>query len=46
MKIRDIRAVGLVGATPEGGWSAELRPDDSVHTLIFIDTDSEFIAAG
>ena len=40
MKIREIRAVGLRGATPEGGWSAELRPEDSVHTLIAVQTDA------
>lgn len=39
MKIREIRAVGLFGATPEGGWSNELRPEDSVHTLISVQTD-------
>ena len=39
MRIRDIRAVGLVGATPEGGWSTELRPEDSVHTLVAVLTD-------
>ena len=33
MKIREIRAAGLRGATPEGGWDEELRPDDCVHTL-------------
>ena len=27
MKIREIRAVGLRGATPEGGWSEEIQPD-------------------
>src|SRR5215216_4883888 len=32
MRIREIRAVGLSGATPEGGWTQELRPDASVHT--------------
>lgn len=39
MKIREIRAVGLAGATPEGGWSNELRPEESVHTLIAVQTD-------
>ncbi|HMJ62110.1 MAG TPA: mandelate racemase/muconate lactonizing enzyme family protein [Bryobacteraceae bacterium] len=39
MKIRNIRAIGLRGKTPEGGWSNEIRPDDCVHTLIAIDTD-------
>ena len=39
MKIRDIRAFGLRGQTPEGGWSNELRPDDCVHTLVAVLTD-------
>lgn len=39
MKIRDIRAFGLRGRTPEGGWSNELQPDDCVHTLIAVQTD-------
>lgn len=39
MKIREIRAAGLRGATPEGGWSSELQPDDCVHTLIAVHTD-------
>lgn len=39
MKIRDIRAFGLVGRTPEGGWSAELQPEDCVHTIIAVLTD-------
>ncbi len=39
MKIQKIRAVGLRGATPEGGWSTELERDDCVHTLVFVITD-------
>jgi L-alanine-DL-glutamate epimerase-like enolase superfamily enzyme len=39
MKIRDITAVGLSGATPAGGWQAELKPDDGVHTIITVHTD-------
>lgn len=39
MKIRDIQAIGLSGATPEGGWSNELQPEDSVHTLVVVLTD-------
>lgn len=31
MKIREIRAVGLVGATPAGGWSAELRLREEIE---------------
>lgn len=46
MKIREIRAVGLRGQTPEGGWSNELRPDDCVHTLIAVITDEGVTGLG
>ena len=46
MKIRDIRAVGLRGASPEGGWSEEIRPDDCVHTLIAVLTDEGITGFG
>ena len=46
MKITDIRCAGLRGATPEGGWSNELRPDDCVHTLIAVHTDTGEIGLG
>ncbi|MGI8959904.1 MAG: mandelate racemase/muconate lactonizing enzyme family protein [Bryobacteraceae bacterium] len=39
MKITEIRAAGLRGATPEGGWANEIKPDDCVHTLIAVSTD-------
>jgi L-alanine-DL-glutamate epimerase-like enolase superfamily enzyme len=46
VRIRDIRAIGLAGATPEGGWSNELRPDDSVHTLVIVRTEDGLTGAG
>jgi D-galactarolactone cycloisomerase len=46
MKIRDIRAYGLRGATPEGGWSIELKPDDCVHTLVVVRTDEGITGVG
>lgn len=46
MKIVDIRCAGLRGATPEGGWSNELRPEDCVHTLIAVHTDSGLVGLG
>ena len=46
MKIREIRCAGLRGATPEGGWSNELGPDDCVHTLIAVHTDEEEVGLG
>jgi D-galactarolactone cycloisomerase len=46
MKIREILCAGLRGATPEGGWSNELRPDDCVHTLVSVHTDEGLIGLG
>ena len=46
MKIREIRCAGLRGATPEGGWSNELRPEDCVHTLVTVHTDEGLVGLG
>lgn len=46
MKIQEIRAIGLRGATPEGGWSDELERDDCVHTLIGVITDEGLTGFG
>lgn len=46
MKIREIRAAGLRGATPEGGWDDELQKDDCVHTLIAVITDEGHTGLG
>lgn len=39
-RIVAVRSVPLHGETPEGGWSHEIRPDDSVHALIAVHTDA------
>ncbi|MCD6030417.1 MAG: mandelate racemase [Thermomicrobiales bacterium] len=46
MRIHDIQAVGLAGATPKGGWSEELRPEYTVHTLLFVRTDEGITGVG
>jgi D-galactarolactone cycloisomerase len=46
MRIQEIRAVGLYGATPEGGWSEELQPEDCVHTLVAVITDEGPVGLG
>jgi len=46
MRIREIRAAGLRGMTPEGGWSNEIRPDDCVHTLVAVLTDEGLVGYG
>jgi len=38
--IHSVAAAPLVGQSPKGGWSAEIRPDDSIHTLIAVHTDA------
>jgi D-galactarolactone cycloisomerase len=39
MKIVKIKAAGLRGCTPEGGWSNEIKSQDCVHTLVAVFTD-------
>ena len=46
MKIRSVRCAGLRGATPEGGWTNELKPEDCVHTLIAVRTDQGLTGIG
>lgn len=46
MKIREINAIGLYGASPEGGWSEEIKPDDCIHTLIEVRTDAGITGVG
>jgi len=46
MKIRAINAIGLYGASPEGGWSEEIKPDDCIHTLIEVHTDAGITGVG
>ena len=40
VKIRSITAAPLFGESPKGGWSAEIRPGDSIHALIAVHTDA------
>lgn len=46
MKIKEIRAAGLRGATPEGGWTEEMQPEDCVQTLIAVLTDEGITGLG
>jgi len=46
VKIREIRAVGLRGQTPEGGWSEEIEQDDCIHTLVAVLTDEGVTGLG
>lgn len=46
MKIKAIRSAGLVGDTPKGGWTHELKPNDAIHALIAVHTDERVIGHG
>ena len=39
VRIRSITTVPLVGESPKGGWSAEIKPEDSIHALIAVHTE-------
>ena len=40
VRIRSIRSVPLFGESPKGGWSAEIKPEDSIHALLAVHTDA------
>jgi L-alanine-DL-glutamate epimerase-like enolase superfamily enzyme len=44
--IKSIVAAPLLGESPKGGWSHEIRPEDSVHTLIAVHTDAGITGFG
>ncbi|WCB93450.1 D-galactarolactone cycloisomerase [Baekduia alba] len=46
MQIERVSVAGLSGATPAGGWAIELRPDDVVHTLVTVHTDTGLTGVG
>jgi len=46
MKITRIVAAPLLGESPKGGWSHEIRPEDSVHTLIAVHTNEGITGFG
>jgi L-alanine-DL-glutamate epimerase-like enolase superfamily enzyme len=39
-RIRKVAALPLVGESPKGGWSSEIRPEDSIHALVAVHTDA------
>ena len=46
VRITDVVAAGLVGESPPGGWSSEIKPEDSVHTLVAVHTDAGITGFG
>jgi L-alanine-DL-glutamate epimerase-like enolase superfamily enzyme len=46
IRISEIRVAQLRGESPPGGWSAEIRADDSIHALIAVRTDAGLTGYG
>ncbi len=46
MKIEKVVAAPLFGESPKGGWSNEIRPEDSIHALIAVHTDAGITGFG
>jgi L-alanine-DL-glutamate epimerase-like enolase superfamily enzyme len=46
VKITKIVAAPLFGESPKGGWSNEIRPEDSIHALIAVHTDAGITGFG
>ncbi|MBL8588414.1 MAG: mandelate racemase/muconate lactonizing enzyme family protein [Methylobacteriaceae bacterium] len=46
LRITRIEAAPLFGESPKGGWSAEIRPEDSIHALIAVHTDGGLTGYG
>jgi len=46
MKIKDIRILPLVGATPDGGWDQGYEEQDNLHTLVEVITDEGVVGLG
>src|SRR5438270_6136751 len=46
IKIQSVVSVPLLGESPKGGWSTEIRPEDSVHSLIAVHTDAGITGHG
>lgn len=46
LRITRITCAPLLGESPKGGWSAEIAPEDSIHALIAVHTNSGLIGHG
>ena len=46
MKIRDVRVIGLVGGTVDGGWPQGNKPEEDLNTLVEVHTDEGLVGLG
>lgn len=46
LKITEVRTIPLRGETPDGGWAQGYAPEENLHTLVTVHTDSGLIGYG
>ena len=46
MKIKEIRTIPLFGETPAGGWEHEITPEENLHTLVEVESDTGLVGVG
>ena len=46
MRIRSVDSLGLFGRSPKGGWTNEIKAEDSVHALVIVKTDDGRMGVG
>jgi D-galactarolactone cycloisomerase len=46
LRITRVVAAPLIGESPKGGWSEEIKPEDSIHTVIAVHTDGGITGFG
>ena len=46
LTVTSVVAAPLLGESPPGGWSREIRPEDSVHALVAVHTDAGITGHG
>jgi L-alanine-DL-glutamate epimerase-like enolase superfamily enzyme len=46
VRIRSVDSLGLFGRSPKGGWTNEIKAEDSVHALVIVKTDDGRMGVG
>jgi D-galactarolactone cycloisomerase len=46
VRIRSVDSLGLFGRSPKGGWTNEIKVEDSVHALVIVKTDDGRMGVG
>ena len=46
MKIKSVESLGLFGKSPKGGWTNEIKAEDSIHALVIVRTHDGHMGVG